>query len=103
MLGTYTATSRPLTWPAVRRRPRLAPLEGGNATARQAARHGARSAAQATCLAAAILAVAGAIGAARGPVVLSDPTQGTAQHVLVAPAGDPTGFRLGVAGMAATR
>jgi hypothetical protein len=41
--------------------------------ARAAARHGIRSALQAMCLSAALMAAAGAVGASRGPVELSEP------------------------------
>jgi hypothetical protein len=82
MLGTYYATPRPLPWARAlpqRRARRTTP----QASAAQAVRHGLRGAIQATCLSAAVLAAAGAVGASRGPVVLSDPSQATAQHSVV--------------------
>jgi hypothetical protein len=83
MLGTYSATSH-LPWPAALPRRRSRRRAAGTATtARQAARHGLRSAIQATCLSAAILAAAGAVGTARGPVVLSVPPQASATHLTV--------------------
>jgi hypothetical protein len=71
------ATTRTLPWPVSfpRRRSRL--LAPGT-RARAAARHGLRSAIQAMCLSAALMAAAGAVGASRGPVELSEPAP--AQH-----------------------
>ena len=97
MLGTYSST-RPLPWaPSL---PRRRPLfdAGLSATGRQAVRHGVRSALQATCLAAAAMAAAGAVGASRGPIELSDPSQPSAQHLVV-----PAAPSSGLAGSTATR
>jgi hypothetical protein len=68
------ATPRALFWPIAlpRRRVRRAVQRS---TARQAVRQGLRASLQTTCLAAAVLAAAGAVGASRGPVVLTDPAQ----------------------------
>jgi hypothetical protein len=79
------ATARTLPWPTAlpRRRPRI--LARGT-VARQAVRHGVRGAIQGLCLSAAVMAAAGAVGASRGPVVLTEPAhQPTGQlHVLSA-------------------
>jgi len=72
MMIDAIATTRALPWPGAlpRRRSRL--LAPGT-PARAAARHGLRSAIQAMCLSAALMAGAGAVGASRGPVELSEP------------------------------
>ncbi|HXA29602.1 MAG TPA: hypothetical protein VN193_12755 [Candidatus Angelobacter sp.] len=79
------ATTRTLPWPAAlpRRCPRV--LARGT-VARQAVRHGIRGAVQGMCVSAAVMAAAGAVGASRGPVVLTEPAhQQTGQlHVLSA-------------------
>jgi hypothetical protein len=97
MLGTYS-TTRPLPWasPLPRRRPLVD--AGLSATGRKALRHGVRSALQTTCLAAAVMAAAGAVGASRGPIELSDPSQPSAQHLVV-----PAPPSAGLAGSAVTR
>ena len=72
MMIDAIATTRALPWTTAlpRRRSRL--LAPGT-PARAAARHGLRSAIQAMCLTAALMAGAGAVGASRGPVELSEP------------------------------
>jgi hypothetical protein len=77
MLGTYSATPA-LPWPAALPR-RHTRQPARPSTGRQAALHGVRAAIRSICLAAAVLAASGTVGAARGPVVLSEPRDGAAQ------------------------
>ena len=74
--------ARALPWPGAlsRREPRRVVL---GATGKQAVRHGIRGAIQASCLSAAVLAAAGVLGA-RGPVVLSEPSQPAAVQAVQA-------------------
>jgi len=97
MLGTYSATPA-LPWPAALPHRRARPVARAS-VAGQALRHGMRSAIQATCLSAAVMAATGVLGAARGPVVLSQPQPATV-HVVVAPPAFPV---QGVAGTPRTR
>lgn len=91
MLGAYPDT-RALPWPVSFPRPARRRVAVG-ATGRQAIRHGLRGAVQATCLGAALLAASGALGASRGPMVLSEPSQHTAIHLSVpSGAGVSAGF-----------
>jgi hypothetical protein len=82
MLGTYTDT-RSLPWPVALPRRRTLPRVSLGPAGRGALRQGLRGAIQTTCLSAAVLAAAGAVGASRGPVVLSEPQQSAAQQVVV--------------------
>jgi transposase InsO family protein len=81
------AATRSLPWPTAppRRRPRVV---ARGTIARQAVRHGVRGAIQGLCLSAAVMAAAGAVGASRGPVVLTEPGhQPTAQALFAAGVG----------------
>jgi len=79
MLGTYP-DARVLSWtlPVRRGRVRRLALRGN---ARQALVHGIRGAAKTAGMSAALLAASGVVGAARAPVVLSEPSQPTAVQV----------------------
>jgi hypothetical protein len=66
------ASTRTLPWPTALPRRRARVLAPGT-TARRAVRHGIRGAVQGMCMAAAVMAAAGAVGASRGPVVLTEP------------------------------
>ena len=84
MLGTYTDT-RSLPWPVALPRRRAVPKPRLGQAGRGAVRHGIRGAIQTTCLAAALMAAAGVVGASRGPVVLSEPSQSAIQLTTPAP------------------
>jgi hypothetical protein len=84
MLSTY-ADARTLTWRVTvpRRRVRHAVR---TTVGRQALRHGVRGAVKTACLSAALLAGSGAVGTARVPIVLSEPSQPAAVHATAATA-----------------
>ncbi len=88
-------TTRALPWPSALPRQRRRALLAPGTRARAAARHGVRAALQAMCLSAALMAAAGAVGASRGPVELSEPAP-TNQHAaaLVQPASPMAGAGL---------
>ena len=98
MMIDAIATTRALPWPASLPRHRRRVLAPGT-RARAAARHGLRSAIQALALTAALMAGAGAVGASRGPVELSEPAPAhhTAAQVQVV-ANAPIGARLAAKG-----
>lgn len=96
MLGTYPdARLLPWTLPVRRGRARRQGLPAG---ARQALRHGIRGAAKTACLSAAVLTASGVMGAARAPVVLSEPSQPSAVHATAPAMAAPQGEIVAVRG-----
>lgn len=96
MLGTYP-DARALPWTMPVRRGRVRRL-GLRTNARQALVHGIRAAAKTACLSATLLAASGVMGAARAPVVLSEPSQPSAVQVAAPSLAAPYGVLVAAGG-----
>lgn len=98
MLGTYPnarALPRPLPWPAVLRRPKAQQGTPAKVRRHQALGHAVMGAVKASSLCAALMAASAVVGASKGPVVLSEPSQPLVAHVAAAaPAASAAGAGL---------
>src|SRR5260370_31991430 len=100
MLSTYP-DARALAWRVAvpRRRVRCATRSVG----RQALMHGVRGAARTACLSAALLAASAGMGAAKVPIVLSEPSQPASVHASGALGSGATMVSVGLASKVTTR
>ena len=85
MLGTYP-NARALAWPGLLPRHRAYRAIRTRTRPHQALRHGVLGAVKACSMSAALMAASAVVGASRGPVVLSEPSQPLVAHLAAAPA-----------------